>query len=160
MSYLPTMDKLRGLTFEQAECFGKPHIGASYAKRDVRSNRLDSFATCAVCGGEAMSSHHEPPLGMGGRNRQFLLSTPAGDFTLRPALIALCGSGTTGCHGDRHNSLRVLRFRWVWDRGYYQEQWWNGYLLTHGYEPHDPGLYEFGYWQLTRDGVPFKAIRG
>jgi len=30
----------------------------------------------------------------------------------------------------------------------YEEAWWTGQLLE-VYEPHHPGLYEYGYWAIT-----------
>jgi hypothetical protein len=47
-------------------------------------------SSCAVCGtgrGAGLSAHHVLPRGRGGD-----------DVTAN--LVALCGSGTTGCHGD------------------------------------------------------------
>lgn len=157
MSYVPKQSQLRGTSYEVASCFGMPHVRAYYAKRDVKSNRLEEFAGCAVCHEQATNSHHEPPLGMGGRNREFAFWLPSGPLALRPALIALCGSGTTGCHGERHSG--ALRFRWAWDRDYFAEQWWTGYLLTHGLSPHDPELYTMGRWVISRNGKVIDEIR-
>ena len=44
------------------------------------------------------------------------------------------------------------RQEWRWRHPVYEEAWWTGQLLQ-VYEPHDPGLYEYGYWLITdRDG--------
>lgn len=144
---------LRGLTVRQAECFGKPHFMASYSHGDAHS--LDPGASCAVCGRPAESAHHEPPKGFGGGRRTWAMRTPMGTFVLRPALIALCGSGTTGCHGKRHSGL--LRIDWEWDDGRWEEAWWSGEMLSK-IEPHDPGIYEYGRWVVDdgehRFGIP------
>lgn len=66
-------------------------------------------------------------------------------------LLTLCGSGTTGCHDKFHGGAR-LKAEWRWRHPVYEEAWWTGQLLQ-VYEPHDPGLYEYGYWLITdRDG--------
>lgn len=146
MSYVPDSSLLCGLSVDAAECFGKPHIGASYLRDDAKSNRLDEQARCASCGKLAQSSHHEPPLGMGGRNRSFLLRAPMGAHVLKPALIALCGhDNVAGCHGLRHQGK--LPIRWRWERDEYAALWWSGELLRQ-FNPHDPALYELGHWEI------------
>lgn len=63
----------------------------------------------------------------------------------------VCGSGTTGCHDKFHGGAR-LKAEWAWRSKVYEEAWWSGELLE-VYEPHSPGLYEYGYWLITdRDG--------
>ncbi len=49
---------------------------------------------CEVCGGSAYggSVHHRRRRGMGGSKRP--------EINLPANLLLLCGSGTTGCHGD------------------------------------------------------------
>lgn len=159
MSYVPDATQLRGLPYVVASCFGMPHVGAYYASSSVKSNRLQHGAECAVCAESATNSHHEPQLGLGGRNRDYLLNTPEGAFVLHPALIALCGMGNaSGCHGERHTG--ILRFKWEWDSDDYAEQWWSGYLLAHGFEPHDPALFQLGCWGVYRNELPIKKIRG
>ena len=142
---------LRGVPYGEACCFGMPHVGSRYRNANANSNRLLERAECAACGAPATNSHHEPPKGAGGRNRGFLL----GGRILRPALIALCGSGTTGCHGLRHSGR--LRFRWVWDDEEAEAEWWAGTL---GVEPHSDALYDFGHWEVSRDGGPFEFLMG
>jgi len=57
---------------------------------------------CAVCGSYDWSSlHHVVPRSQGGKDGP---------------TIRLCGSGTTGCHGDAEN--KCLHFRYV-DGSYY-----------------------------------------
>lgn len=45
---------------------------------------------CVVCGRPAATGHHVLPRGRGGDD-------------VAENLVALCGSGTTGCHGDIEN---------------------------------------------------------
>lgn len=156
MTYTPRAEQLGGLPIEEASCFGMPHIGARYLGADARSNRLDDGALCAVCGRPATNSHHEPPLGMGGRNRAFLLRTARGSWTLTPALVALCGSGTTGCHGMRHSGR--LRLRWAWASDGIAEQWWDGRILAHRCDQHDPALLGFGRWEASLDGGEWRPL--
>lgn len=150
MTYTPKAKTLGGVPYGVAACFGMPHIGAYYLHDNADSNKLEHGAFCAVCGRPANNSHHEPPKGAGGRYRQFTMYSDWGMFILKPALVALCGSGTTGCHGARHNGN--FRIEWEWFDDTYAEQWWSGYLLSHGYVPHDPKLYELGQWRITSGG--------
>ena len=60
---------------------------------------------CIVCGGPRQSVHHIPPIGTGRRAAWV------------GALLGLCGSGTTGCHGLWHHGELELRFAcggWMW----------------------------------------------
>ena len=141
--YVPPASVLGGLSVESAQKFGMPHFMASYTAGND-SHALNENACCAWCGMPASNSHHEPPKGIGGRNRTFFLRTEMGAFILRPALIALCGSGTTGCHSKVHSGR--LRISWMWGRQEYAERWWSGWYLTHGFIPHDERFYELGYW--------------
>lgn len=156
MTYTPDSSQLRGLSRECASLFGMPHLGAEYTRDDIGWTRFTGeFRECAACGksGGFHSRHHEPPRS----KATFLLCTPMGQFVLKPALIDLCGCGTTGCHGDRHNGL--LAIRWEWDSDESAEQWWNGYLLSHGYVPHDRRLFGFGRYVFSRDGMEWEVRR-
>lgn len=153
MSYVPPASLLRGLSVSTAQKFGMPNIGAHYIGGGVRSTRLDEDALCAFCRRPAANAHHVPNVGMGGRNKGFTLH----GHWLRPALIALCGSGTTGCHGECHGGL--MRIEWAWDSDEYAEAWWSGELL-YRYGPANPKLYELGGWEITRLGIgTVKRIR-
>lgn len=157
MSYVPESRQLRGLSYEVASLYGMPHIGARYRSDNINDTGLtERPATCAACGKVAMTMnrHHEPPKSKG---RSFLLCTPMGQFVLKPALIALCGSGTTGCHGMRHSGL--LSVRWEWDRDENAERWWNGHWLSHGYTPNSRNLFELGRYVLSGPGVEWE-VRG
>lgn len=61
---------------------------------------------CIVCGHYGANKHHMPPKGL------------AGGKSWQGALLSLCGSGTTGCHGLWHAKRLELRFDekrgWVW----------------------------------------------
>jgi len=136
--------QLHGFSLEDAECFGKPHLGARYVSKDPE--RLGSYVRdfgtdrCSICFHAATNTHHQP------YRQTFTLTSYNGMWKLRPALIALCGSGTTGCHGRiEHNEIKV---RWKWDEERYQDQWWNGQLLRE-YGPHSIELYRFGCWEIT-----------
>lgn len=138
--YVPDASKLCGMSLERAELFGKPHIGAHYANASLRSNRLDEGAICAWCGRPACNSHHVLPLS---RGRMLGI----GGWRLRTALMAVCGSGTQGCHNGFHGGA-WLKAEWAWDDDAYAEQWWDGALLK-AFGPHDEALYCFGRWVLT-----------
>ncbi|WP_077597848.1 hypothetical protein [Olsenella urininfantis] len=152
MGYVPSAVALRGMTVTGAEKMGKPHFGAYYAGSGVRTNRLVRGARCAVCGAPATNSHHEPQVGMGGGRA----SLPLAGHGLRPALIALCGSGTTGCHGMVHAGL--LRIAWEWDGD--GSDWWEGRLPGDLYEGNAAGLYGLGCWVVRdRGGRVIRKIR-
>lgn len=142
--FIPTSSQLRCLSYPVAERYGKPHISAHYKTRNVKSNKLDQYARCSICGEPATNSHHDPPLRNG---KSFLLVTDNGSFELKPALIALCGSGTTGCHDGFHGGARY-RIEWIWDKDCYASAWWSGEILSK-IEPHSPELYMYGYWLIT-----------
>lgn len=133
---------LRGMPYQKAKCFGMPHHDAFYTSGDRHS--LQAGARCLACGRPAESAHHEPQKGTGGQT--WTLRTSKGAFVLRPALIALCGSGTTGCHGKRHAGL--LRIEWFWDDPAWEEAWFSGEVLSMGIEPHSPELLGYGHWEL------------
>ena len=98
----------------------------------------------ARCAEGAPPTATTSPAGRGGKT--FRLVTPNGVWELRSPLFALCGSGTTGCHGKFHDG--GLRAEWVWRTGAAEEAWWSGTLLRE-YPPHSPDLYMFGYWAIT-----------
>lgn len=148
------------MTIDEARGYGMPHIGCRYTRDDVSATAFDdAWSPCAVCGKTARNRHHEPPRGLHsaqdpetGKRRPgaLLLMTEWGKFVLKPALIALCGSGTTGCHGRRH--AREIGIWWEFDTEEYEEQWLSGYLLAHGIRPHSQRLYGFGCWHFSADG--------
>ena len=137
MSYVPHRSRLRGLSVEAAERFGKPCVGAFYAGRGIASHRLEEAAPCCVCGRPATNVHHWPPRS----KRTFHLS----GLDLRPSLFAVCGSGTTGCHGLWHEGK--VRADWAWRTEASARAWWSGLLLD-AVGPHDELLYEHGFWRF------------
>lgn len=148
---VPTREQLRGLSYEKASLYGMPHIGCKYRTRyEIASTAFEGRTRkCACCGrvGGVHSRHHEPPRA----NGHYMLATGHGTFQLRPALIDLCGSGTMGCHGDRHNGR--LSIRWEWDSEENEKNWWNGYMLSlPGHEPHGKWLYAYGHYVFDHDG--------
>lgn len=147
--FRPTMAQLRGLPYEYAECFGKPHVGASYAHQAMGANMLDQGARCAWCGRPATNSHHVPPRSKG----SFLfVGTNGYTTTLLPALVALCGMGNvSGCHAMAHR--HSLAVRWVWETEQAAHMWWSGELFATGIAPHSPALYELGHWELSHEAV-------
>lgn len=129
---------LNGWSYEKASCFGMPHFMARYTSGDVRSYERDADARCMVCGRPATETHHEP----NGR-LYFTLRTKRGIFVLKPALIALCRE----CHDLR--TKNGLSIRWSWNSEVDESMWWDGYLLSHGYRPHDGRLLDFGRWVIS-----------
>ena len=143
------------LTLAEINGYGMPHIGCTYTRDDVTATAFDDdWVPCSVCGWTATNRHHQPPRGRhsakdgkGKRPGSLLLMTDMGRFVLKPALIALCGSGTTGCHSLVHQ--RLVEIEWVFDTEEYAGQWANGYLLSHGIAPHSEELYGYGCWHFT-----------
>lgn len=136
--YIPTVEQLRGLSIEAAECFGKPNVNAGY----LDSIHIDRYfhngqALCPFCGKPVTNAHHQP-----NRSKGLLR---IGDTLLRPSLIGLCGSGTTGCHGKVHQ--RKLKIQWKWTDDHFAEKWWNGEVF-YKIPPHSEELYEHGYWDF------------
>lgn len=145
--------QLAGLGYERAELFGKPHLNAHYKRRvdyllpdrAVRSDhRIDDGATCPFCGGgPATDAHHMAQKGMGGGSLVFTLPTEWGIFILLSPLFALCRRHHDWFHQGH------LSIRWEWDSDEDAERWWSGYLLSHGYAPHDPRLFGLGRYIVT-----------
>ena len=146
MSY--TREQLCGIAYPLAECYGKPHYMAHYLGKNptlasVDKYELDDDAVCICCGARATNSHHSPPKGI---RRVFNLRTDRGSFLLRPSLLAVCGSGTTGCHGKFHSGL--LKVQWIWDEEGFLNGWWSG-SIPESYEIHSSDLYTCGFWRIT-----------
>lgn len=157
---LHSPSQLRGLSYEKASLYGMPNIGAHYVREDVTCYEHDSYVPCPVCGKPSANVHHEPPRGasraLDGARKvpgAFLLETPMGKFVLLPALICLCGTGTTGCHGDRHSGK--LSIRWQWLSEEWERDWWNGKLLSHGLPPNGDWLYDYGYYVFETEHGKF-----
>lgn len=150
MSYVPSSTLLHGVPYPAAECYGKPHFLCAYradefgsgkdeAVKAVNATRLFEGARCMCCGRPATNAHHWPP------------KRTAPTFTLhyrrlRPALFALCGSGTTGCHNGWHGEARY-RALWLWDSDGYAAEWWEGRMLEE-LGAHTQDLYAYGCWEL------------
>ena len=141
---------LHGFPYDTAKLYGMPNIGCRYYREDADGGQwTGQYRECACCGkvGGIHSKHHEPPKG---RGRSFLLRTKMGSFVLLPALIDLCGTGTTGCHGDRHNGK--LKIRWEWDDEEYEAKWWDGTFLSQGKQPNGKWLFGYGRYVFSRCG--------
>lgn len=147
MIYVPEKAKLRGLPLHVAECYGKPNVDAFYAGNSVKSHKLKDNALCMCCNRLATNVHHNPPLSKG---KSFLLVGEFGTYELKPALFALCGSGTTGCHNGFHGGA-TFSAEWMWDNQKFAESWWNGSLLLL-HKSNSKELFDYGYW-LIRDKV-------
>lgn len=142
MGFTPPALQLRGLSVDVAELYGKPHLHAEYTGGTARRYRMEEGARCAICRRPATNVHHVPPLSKG---ESFVLTAPDGEsWLLRPSLFALCGSGTTGCHGGFHGTAR-FQPKWVWKTDDDARAWWDGEILR-CLKPHDPAIYEHGYW--------------
>ena len=144
--------RLHGFTVEDAQAYGMPHVGAHYTADDVNRYERDDDA-CFICGKPATNTHHHPSKG---RATSFTLETPKGRFVSKPALFAVCGSGTTGCHGLIHAGK--VKLKWEWDRPEYQEAWFAGELQSHGAFENSPELYRYGRWKVG-DGTTWAEIR-
>lgn len=154
----PSREQLHGLAHPVAECFGKPHWQARYlsaepTKPSVDRYALEEDACCIVCGKRATNSHHNPRKGV---MRIFPMGTERGLWLLRPALLAVCGSGTAGCHRAIHEGL--LKIEWAWDHEGFEDAWWDGSLLESS-KPHSASLYECGFWRITSDGKTVREVR-
>lgn len=130
---------MQKIYFNRDLLYGLPHIGCKYENKSVNSNRLLDDAKCVCCGLPATNAHHYPPKGTAPTRKR-------NGHVLKPALFAVCGSGTLGCHNDWHGGARYTAF-WRWDRHEYEKQWEDGTLLEiHG--AHSPALYYYGCWVI------------
>jgi hypothetical protein len=127
--------------------YGLPHIMCSYRGKSVNSHRLDEDAVCVCCGRPATNAHHWPPKGTAPVRHR------AG-FELKPALFAVCGSGTTGCHDGFHGGARYDAW-WEWDEDGAEDRWEDGSLLQI-LPPHSPGLYQLGHWVILDKRTGFE----
>ena len=94
---------------------------------------------CELCGGSlsVMSLHHRRPRGMGGTKALWIHDAEN--------LLALCGTGTTGCHG------KVESFR---ERAYDF-----GWLVKYGIMPHHVPFADLhGHWWLLHDEQKIEII--
>lgn len=155
MTYVPKREQLRGLSLQVAECYGKPHVEAYYSSDSVRSNTLEEGARCTVCNRTATNSHHCPPLSKG---KTFILATPLGMHVLKPALLAVCGSGTTGCHNGFHGGAR-FKPEWVWNSDDDAAMWWDGTILKQ-VPPHSKLIFHYGFWVIhdLAFGTSFEVV--
>lgn len=148
--FVPDSSLLQGMSYEQASCMGMPHLGAVYIGSGDKY-KLTEGIHCVNCRIHlATNCHHEPQKGIGGRKQLILYGQ-----VLRPALIALCGSGTTGCHGLRHSGK--LHLQWKWDCDDYEEAFWNGTFFMDMFKPHDPRFFDYGKWYAN--GKPIGGIQ-
>lgn len=137
--------QLHGFIREKAECYGKPHVLATYTGSGVKSYR-HADAPCPLCHRLMVSNtHHQPD------RHTFTLKTPLGIHELRPALFGLCGSGTFGCHGKVERGDISITWQWLDDE--FAAAWWDGRMLGNrspyeGIVPHSPRLYQFGGWRV------------
>ena len=85
--------------------------------KDVRDSVLKrANYQCEFCHGSlhAMSIHHRGPRQLGGSKASYINEAVN--------LLALCGSGTTGCHGEvESNRARAYELGLLVHRGYYPE---------------------------------------
>lgn len=156
MSFTPQSWQLHGLSVEVAELYGKPHLNACYVGSSPKRYRMDEGARCAICRRPATNVHHVPPLSKG---LFTLCGSDGGIWTLRPSLFALCGSGTTGCHNGFHGGARFKPV-WVWKTDDDARAWWSGEILLL-VPPHDPAIYEHGYWVVydRKTGGKYRFFR-
>ena len=156
---------------------GLPHVGAEYTKgrRNGRRNYERTSDVCAVCdSARSASTHHIVAVGTGGRQSSRTNevdwafcgaydeafgcepSTDLTEFEVLTPLIAVCGDGSSGCHGmfESHD----LSVEWVWDDADCFILWESGWFLSHGYEPHDERLFEFGCYRILRGGETVRVI--
>lgn len=142
MSYNIPRHLLGGLSVKAASSMGMPHQGAYYLNETGDAHQVEKGIHCIRCRvNPATNAHHEPPKGLGGQKVLILHGQ-----LLRPALHALCGSGTTGCHEQRH--AHKFEIVWEWEKDIYKQAWWEGEFFREGLKPHSPDLYDFGEWVI------------
>lgn len=174
------MQSDNSLTYVGSQLMGLPHIGSVYTKgwagKRKRYERISDV--CEVCRqARAESTHHIVPVGMGGRqsgtslyvdplychkyDAKFVqlpefIATGMGSFEVYTPLIAVCGDGARGCHGEFE--ARTLVASWIWDDELCRELWDKGWMLSHGYKPNSERLFEFGHYELRRNGEVVREV--
>lgn len=105
--------------------------GPSQNTREVVLARAKWY--CELCGGtlnSGMSIHHRKPRQMGGTKNPYI-NDPVN-------LLAICGSGTTGCHG--------------WVETHRTDGYECGWLVRTGFNPEEIPIRDFnGNWFLLQD---------
>ena len=142
---------------KQASCRGWPKRarravrkatprGALHGQALVRADLQDALLRLRQA--RDQSCHHVAHRSLG---LEFELVTPNGTWSLRSPLFALCGSGTTGCHGQFHGGAG-LRAEWRWRhprctrrRGGRASCWRCTSRTTRG-------CTSTAYWAITRTG--------
>lgn len=130
-----------------------PNINAEYT-----ADRLDAYRwtgdypECAVCGKTRRIDgvHHEPPRSKG----SLLLSTPNGNFVVKPTLMTLCKD----CHGDRHDRA-ALSFAWEFDKPEDELAFLQGEFYKAGFREHDERFWQYGRLVIDSRGMKWE-VRG
>ena len=141
------------MNLQRIALMGKPHIGAYYFGEGDK-HRLHPDSMCIICNKPATDAHHIVPKGLGGGNRVYVLETTVGIFPLRSPLFSLCRDHHEAFHQGKASVV------WEWDDGEGRDQWESGYLLSHGYFPHDPRLFLFGAYVITHNGREWEVRDG
>ena len=127
---------------------GLPHVGAIYTGKGYKR----TSDRCAICGRPATNVHH-----LCGRGEHSYVTMQGDSFKMRSALMLVCGSGVTGCHGKLHS--HELEVSWVWNTPLYGQLFENGQLFDYSLEPHSPDWFDYGFYVVKdRSGV-IKEIR-
>lgn len=132
--------------------YAMPNVNARYTRDDIAATEwAGDYPVCAVCGRTSgpFEVHHEPPRSKG----SLLLCTEMGQFVVKPSLLLLCKQ----CHADRHDGR--LSFSWEWDEPEFEERFWNGWFLSHGYAEHDERFWRRGKLTVERDGRRWEVRR-
>lgn len=95
-----------------------------------------TLGRCAGCGRPDVTCQHRRARGMGGTSAPYIASPVNG--------LALCGSGTTGCHGwAEHHPVDSTLLGWRLEHGQHPAApWWS--LAWNGWRA----------WHLDPDGFP------
>lgn len=168
------------ITITGTDLYGLPHLGAEYVTgwSHGRRNYRRIAEVCCLCDRQrSTNTHHVVGFGLGGHQDNtvivvdtkfceeydrvpYLLDTKIGSFVLYTPLFAVCGSGTTGCHGKLEDGVGDHIVEWVWYDEVCKELWEKGWMLSHGYAPHDERLFEFGYYRIKDpDGNIVQVIK-
>lgn len=86
-------------------------MGIEVNERQARSRVIErSGGACEICGRRATNIHHRKRRGMGGTRKQ--------EINWPSNLLALCGSGMTGCHGKiESNITHAIEHGWIIPQG-------------------------------------------
>lgn len=135
----------------QASCAAGRRSAPSFTESHTSGRATRASAATSFCKTAAASAAGAHRAATTWRTEAGGLSSSLSRRTARGACEARCSPCAAAARPGATTSstaARASRAEWRWRSKVYEEAWWTGQLLE-VYEPHHPGLYEYGYWAIT-----------